>query len=408
LSQSETIIGLGARTDYLAQVPNADPARLSLTPEERRLFTAVGRVSRIGDLLQGAGLEEPRAIALLLSLRAKGAVVPARVQKPVPTDPVDAALCEEVDLPAERKKEILDLERALDRLNHFEVLGLRPGASAEEARKAYYDASRRYHPDRYFGKNLGSFRARVERIFRRLTEAYDTLNDSEKRAAFFKAHPALAAPAPALEPTAAPAAPPSSPGAQAPDPSRIAERRARMARHPYLARQARLHELLERARGHIARGEPALAYTDLNTAAQLDPQNKEIAQLLAEARRRHEAARGQAELTRALALQGQGDFQGALEHARAALELDRSHLGAHLLAVRLILALGEDTKELRALAQRAVELAPKDPEAHLLLGSILLDAGLKKLAKKHLEEALALGPQNAEAKRLLKKLRWPF
>src|SRR5258708_6452947 len=57
----------------------------------------------------------------------------------------DAAMAEQVDLDADRKKEILSLERALDQLNHFEVLGLRPGASNAEVKKAYHEASRRYH-----------------------------------------------------------------------------------------------------------------------------------------------------------------------------------------------------------------------------------------------------------------------
>ncbi|MGA9525458.1 MAG: J domain-containing protein, partial [Myxococcaceae bacterium] len=233
MSQSENIVGLGARTDYLAQVPNADPGRLRLTPEEGRLFAQVGRASRIDEILAKSGLEEARAIALLLSLRAKGAVVPARVTRPAAPVAIDAAMAEDVDLPTERKKEILDLERALDRLDAFELLGLRPGATAEEAKQAWYEASRRYHPDRFFGKNIGSFRVRIDRIFKRLTEAYNTLSDPKKRAAYFAAHPELAA-APKPE---APA-----PSERTPlDPERAAERRERFARHPYLAKRGRVN-----------------------------------------------------------------------------------------------------------------------------------------------------------------------
>ena len=166
MSAPSTIAGLGARTDHVATVPNLDPSRLRLTPEEGRLLASVGRVSRIEDVLRRSGLDEPRAIAVLLALRAKGAIVPARVvnQAAGPVEPVDAALAEEVDLEPERKREILELERSMGGLDHFAVLGVRPGATPAEVKQAYYNASRRFHPDRYFGKNLGSYRARVERI----------------------------------------------------------------------------------------------------------------------------------------------------------------------------------------------------------------------------------------------------
>ena len=32
-----------------------------------------------------------------------------------------------------------------------------------------------FHPDRYFGKSLGSFKPKLERLFTRVTEAHDVL-----------------------------------------------------------------------------------------------------------------------------------------------------------------------------------------------------------------------------------------
>jgi curved DNA-binding protein CbpA len=399
---SENIVGLGARTDYLAQVPNADVPRLRLTAEEGRLFAQVGRASRIDELLARSGLEEPRAIALLLSLRAKGAVVPARVSRPASPASVDAAMAEEVELPPERKKEILDLERALERLDAFELLGLRPGATAEEAKKAWYDASRRYHPDRYFGKNVGSFRARIDRIYKRLTEAYNTLSDPPKRAAYLAAHPELAF-------TAAPKVETPESSERTPlDPQRAAERRERFARHPYLAKRGRVNELLARARGHIEAGAPGLAYTDLHLASQMEPANKDVQQLLSEARRKHEIARREESIQKGTALEGKGDLRGALEQYRIALSIDPQHAGASLRAAAALSQLGQDPNEARVLAQRAVDLEPRNADALVVLARVLLDAGMKKLAKKHCDDALAFKPNHPEAKKLIKKLRWPF
>jgi hypothetical protein len=61
-----------------------------------------------------------------------------------------------------------------DPLDHYEVLGIRRTASAEEIRAAFRVQAKRYHPDRG-----GS--AEDQARFRRLREAYETLRDPQKR-----------------------------------------------------------------------------------------------------------------------------------------------------------------------------------------------------------------------------------
>jgi curved DNA-binding protein CbpA len=403
LTQAETIVGLGARCDYLAQVPNVDPARLRLTPEEGQLFAKVGRASRIDELISRSGLDEARAIALLLSLRAKGAVVPARVSRPLAASAVDAAMAEEIDLPPDRKKEILDLERGLDLLDHFAILGLVPGATAEETRTAYYAASKRYHPDRYYGRNIGSFRSRIDRVFRRLTEAYENLNDPEKRAAYLRANPHL---------DVARSAPPSKPEPEPPsrplDPERAAERRSRIARHPYLARSTKLTELVQRAKAQIAKGEPGRALADLHLALQLEPQNAELQKLQAQARRNHDVSRSAQEIQKGSEAEALGDFANAASRYRLAADLDPSNAQVAYKAAHLMRLHGGDAKDIRTLVQRAVDLDAKSADARVLLGTILAEADLKKLARKQFEEALQINPEHVEAKKQLKKTRWPF
>jgi molecular chaperone DnaJ len=57
----------------------------------------------------------------------------------------------------------------------YAVLGLAPGASSAEIKRAYRRLSRRYHP----GINPGDRAA--EALFRRITEAYETLTDPARR-----------------------------------------------------------------------------------------------------------------------------------------------------------------------------------------------------------------------------------
>ena len=57
----------------------------------------------------------------------------------------------------------------------YAVLGLAPGASIADIKRAYRRLARRYHP----GINPGD-RA-VEALFNRITEAYETLVDPARR-----------------------------------------------------------------------------------------------------------------------------------------------------------------------------------------------------------------------------------
>lgn len=71
-------------------------------------------------------------------------------------------------------------------MDYYAVLGLAPGASPAEIKRAYRRLSRRYHP----GVNPGDRQA--EALFSRITEAYETLSDPERRRKYDTAGPAAA------------------------------------------------------------------------------------------------------------------------------------------------------------------------------------------------------------------------
>jgi curved DNA-binding protein CbpA len=307
-----------------------------------------------------------------------------------------------VDLDPARQKEISDLEKAQEGKDHFALLGLKPGAPVEDVKQAFVEAALKYHPDRYAGMNLGTYRARIERIFRRISEAHSVLSNPEKREAYLRANPRLrGGPAPAAVP-----AQPEEPLAG--DEERRAERQARLTRHPYLARTHRLTELLTRGKAAIARGDFEKAFADLNQVTNLDPKNREAMSLLAEVRKKHDEQRSKLEMQRGLELEKQQDLPKALECFRKASSLDPQHAEAAFKAAKLAKALGMEWNEIRLHAQRAVDVAPDMVAYRLLLASVLLEGKAGNLAKRHLEAVLKLDPKNAEATALLRKSRWPF
>jgi DnaJ-class molecular chaperone len=62
--------------------------------------------------------------------------------------------------------------------NPYNVLGVAPGASAEEIQKAYRGKAKKFHPD------LNPGNATAEEQFKRVSAAYDLVGDPEKRARF--------------------------------------------------------------------------------------------------------------------------------------------------------------------------------------------------------------------------------
>jgi len=64
--------------------------------------------------------------------------------------------------------------------NYFEMLDLRPGADIPAVRTAYFEAVKKWHPDR-LPAALGILLPYIQSIFRYLTEAHATLSDNNQR-----------------------------------------------------------------------------------------------------------------------------------------------------------------------------------------------------------------------------------
>ncbi len=217
---------------YLLPYPTAgiDPTSLPIGPREAFVLSQVDGLATIAELSLGTGLDEELVSEILVRLEALGAIrfgeaaperpsgisslgntsasstrmrtvsekptsVERNASETVPPDREahltreqkqrprfdEALLDEPADLPRATKEEILELHGNLDRYSHYELLGVSDDADRKTIKSAYFERVSVFHADRFFGKDLGNYKARIERIFGALTKAHDTLTRAQLR-----------------------------------------------------------------------------------------------------------------------------------------------------------------------------------------------------------------------------------
>lgn len=146
----------------------------------------------------GAATTTPNSGSPTAARSAAPAAAPPARASTAPAQVFDQALLDEVnDLDLDTKKRILGLSERLVGMTHYEVLDVPRTATKKEIKSAYYRLAPEFHPDRWFRRELGSYKARIEAIFVRVTEAQDVLASKQGRLDYDASLPALEADPPA-------------------------------------------------------------------------------------------------------------------------------------------------------------------------------------------------------------------
>lgn len=163
---------------------------------------------------------------------------------------------EEVELEPERRRYVDETYAGLERLTHYELLGVPRDADRKAIKRAYFGLAAAVHPDRYFGKQLGSYKPKMEVLFARITGAFEALSGRDERPAY----DATLAPARAAGSERARAA--DAPRAPV-DPKILAKRQEAME-----ALKARFADGKAKVRQHVDAAKRARAAGDLAAAVE--------------------------------------------------------------------------------------------------------------------------------------------
>src|SRR5262249_16996660 len=181
-------------------------------------------------------------------------------------------------------------------------------------------------------------------------------------------------PAPAAAGPPAPGRPGGSPAGVDP---RAEERRARLARHPYLASKARAGALVEEAQRQMQSApEKALHLLDKAKALGGHAGKDRAPALEVEAKQQLNSRRAEEERKTGSAAVNAGDAEGAAHAYVRASELDPQRADAAYEAARWLLKAGRPLVEARGFALRAVTLRGDHLPSHLVVAEICLRMGM--------------------------------
>src|SRR6478609_2311285 len=194
--RGESTVGESIRDGALTLVSGVSMRDLPIGPTEAFVLSRVEGSITKAELVTATGLSAEEVESIVARLILLGALELAErtsMVSPIasPTQrsgshsiPL-AARSEGVnELTPEQQQRLLDLDRRHASLDHYQLLGIDANADAKTIRAAYYELVRVYHPDRYFGKQLGDFEAPLTRVFGKFSEAYEVLHRSETRAEY--------------------------------------------------------------------------------------------------------------------------------------------------------------------------------------------------------------------------------
>ena len=416
-------------TGSISTPPTARPAAAEATGPRGPTRAVTGELPRatvapppVDPRLLPAG---PRRedLALLRRFGPLGHLPEEPFQKPGQTDRFGGfrfdprELLEPCDLTLEQKKDIVFMHRGRENLDAFDIFNIAPTADRKELRKGYFLFSKRFHPDNFFRKSLGSFAEPLQSIFKFGTDLHDRLqSDDAFREAYARAADARNAlyrarlEAERLEveqgrlTRARDEANERKVELQARLQSRVEARRARPDANPVLKQ-------LDKAEQHYADGmnlykqeKFVQAASALQLAVTFDPRNETYRQAF-------DRVNDKAKQARAEQVWKRGDMHESIGQYREALVAYREALGywqrhdylAH--TAEVMLNQGEDLNQAAEFARLATEAAPQKVDYLLLLGRIYERVTLTKRAMTTYEKALKLDPQNEGAKKAVKALK---
>jgi curved DNA-binding protein CbpA len=391
-----------------------DPSRVSLTAAEGYLLSRIDGQTPWRTLLHLGGLpaeEVDRCLQRWVDqglLTVTGSAAEPGAEGEPTADEVDAAhddlIDESLDLSPKQQERILEFERGLDG-SYFELLGVPRTADAKDIKRAYFQLSREFHPDRHYGRALGPYQARLEAIFRKLVEAYELLSDPATRIEIERSMSASPG-----RPAGAEKEPAEGAGSTQPRAHDKWSRLARLRKKFHVPeevmaeRRFKGRQFYEAAMVSAKKKRWLEAAASIRLAIAFDPTDRSFKSAFADVQAHVHQMRAEELIEQANASWDDRSRQEALGLYEEALLYRPSDPQMNDRAAQLCLEIRELDRALEY-AEIATQVCPEVGDYHRTLGMVFRAQGLREKAKAALKEAIRLDPEDARASEQLASLR---
>jgi hypothetical protein len=237
------IPGIGSTAQKLRVSPAFDPLRAGIGPEEYFVMSRIDGATTLRDVIVMTGMPLTQAISIVTRLRERGAlllpgesapatpattttrppplaaavpspaaatgsapmraaaisrppelppppphaaagpppkVAPLEVELPNPSDAERTILAADLEASEAERRTILAMARRIGS-DPWTVLGVPKGTDLGELKKVYFRLSKEIHPDRFYGKRLGSLAEVLSAVFESVSRAYTVLTEAKKQ-----------------------------------------------------------------------------------------------------------------------------------------------------------------------------------------------------------------------------------
>ena len=364
----------------------------------------------------------PSAFEQALAEGPAGAAESAELGAPDSSEvPFSGAAAKGLDLRADQMSAIEAAFEGIADKTFYEVLLLPRNAELRAVKRAYYRLSKEYHPDKFYRKNIGPYKEKLEAIFNKVTEAYRTLSDDEARKDYDtlvlgKSGRDVSS---SSEATATvdfvPDALRKKQAAQGGKPAadKAAKSKKKAPAPVFIQKlQKQLATRIAKARKHMEEGERALAQgrngdaaSNFQLAMTLDPRNTKAKALFTKSRTAHRNGKAEEFYRRAQEALISEDHKRAAQLLQEAVDCKPTRGKYYSEFAKLI---NEHTLQQRVALEhmkKAVEVEPRSVEYTMELAAAYVDMGMPTNAVRAYERVLRLDPKNSVATKVLKRLK---
>ena len=399
-----------------------DLKSLNITPEEGFILSRIDGQVRVRHLVSLTGLGKEQTLKLIQSLVEKGAITihqPRQERKAKPREEKAPAriIIDPAKVPkGEGFKEYVEkLYEILPKIDYFQLLGVKRDASKKEIKKAYFQLSKVFHPDRYYRKVEPEFRRRLQEVFKHINTAYQVLLDPQRKEEYLNQLKERGVEGAdfelSLEVSKKVYTGPKLKLGLTRDKEEVKKEKLekmkeKLKKSPIYGQVQKAERIYQLALEDIRRGNFKSARTNLKLAIQLDPLGgKKYQKELERLEQLEKQNQAEVLFQQGLSAQESGDYQLAYRKYSEALKIAPENPKILFRSAEIMVKYLNSFERARGIILKLLEIDEKKPEYYYLLGLAYKGLGQKRAAEVQFEKALALNPRLKEAQKELKALK---